>query len=175
MSQTAAIISVAYAVAVVIGSVIAIAVWRSTRRAAAVAGERESESYSRREGVWLVVVLAALFALLLATIFYVPYGETAGADKQVVRVTGVQFAWAIDPAVVQAGRPVEFLLRTSDVNHGFGVYSEGGVLAFQAQVIPGRTQKVVHTFEKPGTYTVLCLEFCGVDHHRMTTTIEVRG
>lgn len=174
MSQTAAIISVAYAIAVVIASVIAIAVWRSTRRAAT-EGEAAAEAYSRREGVWLVVVLAALFALLLATIFYVPYGETAGAGKQVVRVTGVQFAWAVDPAVVDAGRPVEFLLTTSDVNHGFGVYSEDGVLAFQAQVIPNRTQKVVHTFEDPGTYTVLCLEFCGVKHHEMETTIEVRG
>jgi cytochrome c oxidase subunit 2 len=174
VSQTAAIISVAYAIAVAIGVVISVAVWRSTRTVEA-DGDTDTETYSRREGAWLIVVLAALFALLLATIFYVPYGETAGADKQVVRVTGVQFAWAVDPAVVEVDRPVEFLLTTRDVNHGFGVYSEDGVLAFQAQVIPEQTQKVVHTFEEPGRYTVLCLEFCGVDHHRMDATIEVRG
>ena len=37
----------------------------------------------------------ALLALLLGTIFYVPYGESAGPNAQFVRVTGVQFAWAI--------------------------------------------------------------------------------
>jgi cytochrome c oxidase subunit II len=171
VSQTAVIIAVAYGIAVAIGVVISVAIWQSTR----FAGEEvDAEPYSRREGAWLLVVLAALFALLLATIFYVPYGETAGAGKQVVRVTGVQFAWAVNPAVVQAGRPVEFLLTTRDVNHGFGVYSEGGVLAFQAQVMPDRTQKIVHTFDEPGTYTILCLEFCGVRHHEMQATLEVR-
>jgi cytochrome c oxidase subunit 2 len=172
VSQTAVIIAVTYGIAVAIGVVISVAIWQSTR---ASAEELDPEPYSRREGAWLLVVLAALFALLLATIFYVPYGETAGAGKQVVRVTGVQFAWAVTPAVVEVGRPVEFLLTTRDVNHGFGVYSEGGVLAFQAQVMPDRTQKVVHTFDEPGTYTVLCLEFCGVRHHEMEATIEVRG
>jgi cytochrome c oxidase subunit 2 len=47
------------------------------------------------------------------------------------------------------------------------------VLQFQAQVGADQTQKIVHTFHRPGTYEVLCLEFCGVDHHKMTTTFEV--
>ena len=170
MSHTAAVITAAYAIAVAIGSAIAFGLWQSTRRRDA--GVVDTEKFARKETAWLFVMIAALFALLMGTIFYVPYGESAGPDKQVVKVTGVQFAWAISPASVKAGTPVEFLATTSDVSHGFGVYHDG-VLQFQAQVISGETQKVVHTFEQPGTYDVLCLEFCGVGHHKMTSTLEV--
>jgi cytochrome c oxidase subunit 2 len=172
VSQTAIIITVAYAIAVVIGSAISIAVWRSTTRPLE---EDRTGAWSRRESTWLVVMVLVLFALLLGTIFYVPYGESAGAQKQVVRVAGVQFAWAVDaPQGIRAGTPVEFLVTAEDVNHGFGVYNPAGTLLFQAQVIPGRTQKLVHTFTQAGTYEVLCLEFCGAKHHEMITTFEVK-
>lgn len=173
MSSTAVIITVAYAIAVAIGAVLSIAVWRSTRRR----GEPgiDTERAEKRERSWLFVVLAALIALLFGTIFSTPYGRSAGKNAQVVRVTAVQFAWSVDPPTVRANRQVVFYLTSTDVNHAFGVYDAKGTLQFQVQVIPGKTQKYVHTFHKPGTYTVLCLEFCGVDHHKMETTIEVKA
>lgn len=171
MTTTAWVITVAYAVVVVIGSLLALVVFSSTKRPAAADGA--SDMYAHRERTWLVIVLVALVALLFGTIFYRPYGAHAGHRAQVVRVTGVQFAWAVQPSEVKAGVPVEFLATSEDVSHGFGVYDAAGVLQFQAQVLPDATQRVVHTFSRPGTYDVLCLEFCGVDHHRMTTTIEV--
>jgi len=67
-----------------------------------------------------------------------------------------------------------FRAPSRDVSHGFGVYDAAGALQFQAQVGPDEEQQIVHTFNRPGTYEVLCLEFCGVDHHKMKTTIEVR-
>lgn len=170
MNQTAVIITVAYSITVVIGVVIAVAIWQSTLRRDDT--ELDTRSFARRETAWLIVMIVALFALLMGTIFYVPYGQTAGPDKQVVRVTGVQFAWSVSPASVEVGRPVEFLADTRDVSHAFGVYLDG-VLQFQVQVITGETQKIVHTFTKPGTYDILCLEFCGVRHHEMISTLEV--
>jgi heme/copper-type cytochrome/quinol oxidase subunit 2 len=29
-------------------------------------------------------------------------------------------------------------------------------------------------FPEPGSYTVLCLEFCGMAHHRMRGVVEVK-
>jgi len=171
VSQTATVIAVAYGIAVVLGSVVAFGVYRSTARHDA--GEVDVGRWSRRETSWFVVVLLGLFALFLGTIFLVPYGETAGARKQVVRVTGVQFAWAIDPQTVRTGVPVEFLATSGDVSHAFGVYDDEHRLVFQAQVVPGKTQKVVHTFRRPGQYQVLCLEFCGLKHHEMLSTLRV--
>ncbi len=172
MSPTALVITISYSIAVVIGSVISFAVWASTNPKQDEAGDARAR-HARQETVWLFVVLAALFALLMATIFYVPYGTSAGQGKQIVRVTGVQFAWAIDPVEVKVGVPVEFLASATDVNHGFGVYDPDGALIFQAQVVPGQTQKVVWTFEKTGRHEVICLEFCGQKHHEMISSFEV--
>ena len=170
MSHTAIVITVAYSITVVIGAAIAFGLFLSTRRRHN--GAVDTVAFARRETAWLVIMIVALFALLMGTIFYVPYGESAGPNKQVVSITGVQFAWSISPAVVKAGTPVEFLATTRDVSHGFGVYRDG-VLQFQAQIVSGQTQKVVHTFDEPGTYEVLCLEFCGAKHHEMVTEFEV--
>jgi cytochrome c oxidase subunit 2 len=92
-----------------------------------------------------------------------------------VRVTGLQFAWAIDaPQPIVTGAPVAFLARSLDVAHGFGVYNPKGALIFQAQVVPDHEQKIVHTFTEPGVYKVRCLEFCGVGHHKMKSSFVVK-
>jgi cytochrome c oxidase subunit 2 len=172
VSHTAVIITVAYSIAVVLGSAISFAVYRSTARPLE---EDRTGTWSRRETTWLVIMIVTLFALLMGTIFYVPYGDTAGPRGQYVKVTGLQFAWAIDaPQPLVTGRPVVFLARSSDVAHGFGVYNPEGTLIFQAQVAAGLEQKIVHTFTEPGVYEVLCLEFCGAGHHLMKSTFEVK-
>ena len=171
MNDTALVITIAYAVVVVLGSAAALAIAASTRSRR----QADPEAYAHRERNWLLVVLALLVVLLFGTIFFTPYGKSAGENRQIVRVTGVQFAWAIDPARVVAGLPVEFQLQATDVSHGFGVYDEDGVLQFQVQVIPGATQTAVHTFDEPGDYEILCLEFCGRHHHEMVATIRVEA
>jgi len=172
MSHTAIIITVAYSIAVVIGSAISFAVYHSTTRPL---DEDRTGTWSRRETTWLVIMIVTLFALLMGTIFYIPYGNTAGPGGQYVRVTGVQYAWAIDVATpITVGRPVTFVARSRDVAHGFGVYNPKGTLIFQAQVVSDHEQKIVHTFEEPGTYEVLCLEYCGAGHHTMVTKFEVK-
>jgi cytochrome c oxidase subunit 2 len=128
---------------------------------------------ARREKGWLVVVACGLVALLFATIFFTPYGESAPPGAQVVEVDARQFAFVIDPGMLRAGEPVEFRLTTPDVNHGFGVYTEDDEFVLQAQVVPDRVTTIVHTFDEPGTYKVLCLEFCGLNHHAMVGEFEV--
>lgn len=169
MGSTAWLIAISYAAVSVVGAAISLAVWRSTRGG----GAADPAQLAKRERAWLAVVVALLAGLLFGTIFFIPYGRGAGASGQVVEVTAAQFAWLIEPNEVKAGTPVEFRLRATDVNHGFGVYDDRERLVLQVQVMPERTQKAVHTFERPGTYTVLCLEFCGLGHHVMETTFEV--
>jgi cytochrome c oxidase subunit 2 len=172
VSHTAVIITVAYSIAVILGAAISFAVFRSTSRPLE---EDRTETWSRRETAWFVIMIIVLFALLMGTIFYVPYGDSAGPNAQYVRVTGVQFAWAIQtPQTLVTGRPVEFRARSEDVAHGFGVYNPDDVLIFQAQVVPDHVQKIVHTFTQPGVYTVRCLEFCGAGHDLMKATFVVK-
>jgi cytochrome c oxidase subunit 2 len=167
---TATIIALFYLAVVLVSLVIAVVIVRTTR---ARRKEIDSEKLAHREKAWLGVVIALLAALLLATIFFIPYGASAGPDAQVVHVDSVQYGWTIEPASVRAGEPVEFRLTSLDVNHGFGVYTQDYELLFQVQVIPGETQTGVYTFEQPGTYQILCLEFCGVGHHLMRAQLTV--
>jgi heme/copper-type cytochrome/quinol oxidase subunit 2 len=102
LGKTATIIAVSYLVVVVPSIAVALAVWRSMR---ARDGRVDRELLARRERTWLWIVVALLAGLLFATIFFTPYVEEAGAEKQVVRVTGVQFAWAIEPSTVWANVP----------------------------------------------------------------------
>ena len=169
MGTTAKIIAISYLVVVLVGIALSLVLVRSTRTR----GEVDTETLAHREKTWLGIVIGLLAALLLATIFYIPYGASAGTNAQVVHVEASQFAWKLDQQTVKAGTPVEFLLTSTDVNHGFGLYNDNDVLLFEVQVVPGKTQKGIYTFKKPGTYRILCLEFCGFDHHLMENTITV--
>lgn len=169
MNSTAVVIAVSFAVATVIGGAVFLVLWRST-----VAPEEVDQArLAHRERGWLLALLAGLLALLLGTIFFTPYGESTPPGAQVVNVEARQFAFSIQPGTIKAGEPVEFRLVATDVNHGFGVYTEDDEFVLQAQVVPDHVTNVVHTFDEPGTYKVLCLEFCGLDHHRMVAQFEV--
>lgn len=95
------------------------------------------------------------------------------ANVQVVDAIGYQWWWELSTDRVQAGQPVEFRLTSGDVNHGFGIYDENLRLVAQAQAMPGYVNRLVHTFDRPGRYRLLCLEFCGVVHHDMVAEFEV--
>jgi len=161
-------IFIAYGVAVLLAIAVSIALFLSTRGRSAPDVRRLAE-YEKR---WLGIVVAILVAILAATIWFTPYGQSTPSDAQVVKVTARQFFWQIEPAKIVAGRPVAFETRSVDVNHDFGIY-RGHTFIAQIQVIPGTTSTLIHTFHTPGTYTVLCLEYCGVNHRGMTATFQV--
>ena len=162
MNSTAVLIAVSYAIVTVIGVGIFLLLWRSTTASK----EIDAERFAHREKAWLAIVACLLVGLLFATIFFTPYGESAPPGAQVVEVKAQQFAFSPIPDL-RAGEPVEFRLIAEDVNHGFGVYTEDDEFILQAQVVPDYETTVVHTFDEPGIYKVLCLEFCGLNHHGM--------
>lgn len=171
MNDEAILIGLTYAGLVVAVVLLGVGLWASTktRRRPDVAGLAE------REKTWFVLVLAGLTALLASTIFFIPYDDTdAVAGAQRVRVVGQQFAWRVEPPIVRAGDPIEFVVESTDVNHGFGLYNADDELVFQVQAIPGHETRVVRRLDEPGTYRILCLEFCGAAHHNMVAQLEAR-
>lgn len=95
--------------------------------------------------------------------------------QQVVDVVGRQWSWQLTPGTVKAGSVVEFRVTSADVNHDFALYAPDGRIVAQVQAMPGYTNKLLHTFAQPGTYTVQCLEYCGLAHASMRTTLKVVG
>jgi cytochrome c oxidase subunit 2 len=169
MAGTDLTILIAYGAAVVLAVIASLALVASTlgRRRAA-----DTEALAEFEKRWLLIVVVILVALLAATIWFTPYGHSTPENAQVVHVDAQQFFWSISPARVRVDRPVAFETESKDVNHGFGIF-KGHKFIAQIQVVPGKVSTLDHTFHETGTYTVLCLEFCGVNHHGMVSSFQV--
>jgi len=114
----------------------------------------------------LVVGIAVLYVTLRPWPHSLPGGEPV-----VVNVTGAQWSWEVEPETVPVGQPVVFATTSTDVNHGIGIYDQNMTLVAQSQSMPGWTNRVEYTFTEPGTYQILCLEYCGLNHHEMTAEI----
>lgn len=123
--------------------------------------------------VFSVLGLVALAASFSALPYPAVRALTAAPPAVTVEATGFQWYWEFSRTEVPAGVPVEFRVKSADVNHGFGLYSEAGELVAQVQAMPGYSNRLIHTFPAPGTYTVRCLELCGTAHHFMAVEIFV--
>lgn len=124
---------------------------------------------------WLAALIAVGVWAVGLTFFYgMPYASGA-PPATIVHVTGGQFFWSIVPDRFTAGSRVRFDVTSTDVNHGFSIYDPHGHLLGSVQAMPGYHNLLDLTLTTPGTYHVLCFEFCGIDHHLMQSTFEVRG
>ena len=124
----------------------------------------------RRVFFWALVLTGT--PLTFYTLADLPYDiARAGEPPQVIEAVGHQWRWALSADRVVAGREVEFRVTSADVNHGFGIYDADMRLVAQTQAMPGYTNRLRHTFARPGVYRVLCMEYCGLVHHNMVVEI----
>ena len=128
---------------------------------------------------WLVTLGGTLLALLAASLPYLPYEGSRLARYDVshqslpaVSVHASQYAWKVS-AAVPANEPVDFLVTSDDVTHGFGVYDSSDRIQGQVQAMPTFTNHLVMRLA-PGDYTIRCLEYCGPGHSHMTSTLHVQ-
>ena len=175
-----------FLVAAVVIAAVFVMVARST-------GEPVQVEYARANRmrrIFFVSLGTILAIFLLLTLPRLPYPVEAAAPAQIVHVVGKQYAFSLTPgpgpatleawdrdfspvAEVRAGTLVEFRVTTLDVNHGFSIYTPDGRLLAQTQAMPGYVNRLRVRFDTPGSYRVLCLEFCGRSHHAMKGVIDV--
>lgn len=161
----------AAAVYVVVGGFIVVAIIR--RRDAGQAG---SSAAGDSRFLWLggiVMPVVVLAVLAVVTINSTRNLRTAAGDELKLEVVGKRWWWEVrypDDQVVTAneihvpvGRPVDIVLTSDNVVHSFWVPQ----LAGKVDMIPGQTNHLRFTAEKPGTYLGECAEFCGIQHARM--------
>jgi cytochrome c oxidase subunit 2 len=94
-------------------------------------------------------------------------------DAMPVYVVGQQWYWdirhengrhEIGDLHVPVGRPVQLIMTSADVIHDYFIPA----FRIKRDVVPGKytTQWFVAT--KPGKYRILCNQYCGTDHSKMT-------
>jgi cytochrome c oxidase subunit II len=167
---------IAVLVSVVLGLTL-VALFAMVARSAGEAGSAEEIAIAtarwRRTIFWgLVLVFVPVIAYSLTK---TPYKSSSEPPAVVVSATGHQWAWEITPTAIPAGQPVEIRVTAADVNHGFAVYDSLGHIVTQTQAMPGFTNVIRHTFATPGTYRILCLEYCGLGHHTMAAQLVVNA
>jgi cytochrome c oxidase subunit 2 len=101
------------------------------------------------------------------------HAAASGAQPMAIDAKGYQWRWELSRNQIPLGQAVEFRVTSADINHGFGIYDPELHLVAQTQAMPGYINKLNYTFSKPGTYQILCLEYCGIAHQNMMTQIKV--
>lgn len=90
-------------------------------------------------------------------------------DTYQATIVAMAFGYNAPELRVPVGKEVIFKVTSTDVVHSFTIDNT----KVNIMVVPGRITTKSYTFEKPGTYLILCNEYCGTGHHMMYTEIEV--
>ncbi|GIX28329.1 MAG: hypothetical protein KatS3mg123_2210 [Burkholderiales bacterium] len=78
--------------------------------------------------------------------------------------------WQWWPLVeLEAGKSYRLHLMSMDWLHGFSLQPEN----INIQVHPGYEHVLTVTPTKEGTYSIVCNEYCGINHHTMTSKLYV--
>jgi cytochrome c oxidase subunit 2 len=134
-----------------------------------------------------LLLLLGLGTMFAFTIPRTPYPKGQIPTK-IVHVVGKQFQFALSENPIRTEEEfaqsmvqrlkvpidewIEFRVTSLDVNHAFGIYDSDGNLIAQTQAMPSYVNRLLVRLDKPGTYTVLCLEYCGLSHHIMRASFE---
>jgi cytochrome c oxidase subunit 2 len=165
-------IAVAMAFLVIALALVAIFVLVALQSRKEIPLERVRAVAYRIRPVWLAILVVLLSGAVISSMFFLPYSRGADVGAE-IKVVGGQFYWSMSPAEVPAGTKVDFAVTSADVNHGFGIYDPDGELLGSVQAMPGYTNHLDLRLDKPGSYLIACLEFCGLGHHEMASRFEV--
>lgn len=134
------------------------------------------------------VVLTCAAVVLLAVTFTAEHREDVAFAHErpalTIDVTASRWEWFFhyprygithqsgavgrQPLVVPINEPVRFELRSVDVIHSFWIPQ----LYFKRDAIPGAVEKIVLDFNRAGTFSGSCAEFCGLYHTEMVFTVR---
>jgi cytochrome c oxidase subunit 2 len=139
---------------------------------------------TKLETAWTAFPVVILFVIAVFVFWKLPgiknVPEAKAGGQLEIRVTGRQFYWqfeypngviAIDTMRAPAGVPVKLTVTSpdEDVIHSWWIPALGGKI----DAIPGRVNQTWFEATTPGTYKGQCAELCGLEHARMTASVEV--
>lgn len=71
---------------------------------------------------------------------------------------------------LEKGQTYRLHISSMDWQHGFSLQPEN----INFQVVPGYESVITITPDKAGEYTIVCNEYCGINHHNMVGKIYVK-
>ena len=134
---------------------------------------RYSDNRDRRlEISWMLIpfVLTLIFFAWGAKAFLIHKTPPANATR--IEAIGRQWMWKflhpggqseINNLHVPTGEPILINMISQDVIHSLYIPA----MRIQMETLPGRYTQLWFTADRPGTYHILCSEYCGTDHSVM--------
>lgn len=103
------------------------------------------------------------------TEFAQPGVRDMGNNRYTVHL--VSQMWSFSPGEIRLprGAEVTFIMTSRDVTHGLIIEQHDVNL----MLLPGQIARTTTTFNRPGTYHMICHEYCGPGHQNMIGTIVV--
>jgi cytochrome c oxidase subunit 2 len=146
------------------------------RRRSADVRAANPDAMARPHPIYEVGALVTLMVLFL-TWWVIGLGQfmrirVAPPGAMSIYVTAKQWMWkfgypegarSISTLVVPTGRPVKLVMTSRDVIHSFFVPD----FRVKEDVIPGRYTTLWFEVKAPGTYPILCSQYCGAGHSMM--------
>ncbi|MBA2394020.1 MAG: cytochrome c oxidase subunit II [Ktedonobacteraceae bacterium] len=131
---------------------------------------------------WMGITGAlCLFLVIYGLLAFYQEAVASPSDPVVVQVTGQQWLWTFhypqygasskgQVLELPVNRPVEFQVTSKDVLHGFAIRA----LGVRVDANPGQiTTTPIVTPNRIGSYTVVCVELCGLYHSYMWSAVNV--
>lgn len=103
------------------------------------------------------------------TEFATPGIRDMGNNRYTVHL--VAQMWNFNPGEIRVpkGAEVTFFMTSRDVTHGIIIEQHDVNL----MLLPGQIARSTTVFDRPGTYHLICHEYCGPGHQNMVGTIIV--
>ena len=150
---------------------------RYRRRRPGETAERSPTHSTALEITWTaipVIVSAALFVVGFKGFMNM---ATAPRNAYEISVTGQKWQWFFtypnghvsDELHVPVDRPVNLTMTSEDVIHSLWIPA----FRVKKDVVPGRYTRTWFEAEAPGTYPLLCTEYCGTGHSDMLSIVTV--
>jgi cytochrome c oxidase subunit 2 len=95
--------------------------------------------------------------------------KTAPDGSIHVTLVAARYGFYPERIEVPSDTPVTFRMASADVLHGV----HAPYTNMTTMIVPGYISEVTTTFPKPGEYTLMCNEYCGLGHDHMWSRLIV--
>jgi len=133
--------------------------------------------------MWLEIVVFGGLGTLFFVWWVIGFGQyrelqSPPADAMPVYVTAKQWMWefaypsgptSAEVLVVPVNRPVKLIMTSRDVIHSFYVPA----FRIKQDVVPGRATTAWFEAIEPGTFDIMCTQYCGTRHSFMRGQVVV--
>jgi cytochrome c oxidase subunit 2 len=142
--------------------------------------ESHAKGMERKEKMWLsaliIIAVVGNGIMLSPLIPSAALGLYPNTPVMTVRINVADYKFQLpsNPIVIPVNEPVEFVVTSSDVTYGFGVFRTDGTMVCQMQVVPGYQNRLVWSFDTAGSYTIRSTEYAGPETPKMVLHDAIR-